>query len=246
MLESKQKSRKVKVIPFLVFLFVISLLAVFAWRVVYFSGLIRTGELNFTDYQFVSQASTTDALAAAVASTNGTADVLTSDDPSMGNEDALITIVEFADFGCPYSQEVSYTARSLALEFKDHVRYVYRDFPITDIHPEASAAAEAGECAQDQGMFWEFHDKVYQDQNNLTRDRFIQHARSLNMNVGLFTSCIDKRVHKAEVEEDYAQGLAAGVNATPTFFINGNRIVGSIPPQVFRRIIEETITQSLQ
>src|SRR4029079_17144765 len=97
-----------------------------------------------------------------------------------------VTIVEFADFGCPYSRASSFIMRSLARKYGDQIRYVYRDFPIEELHPGATLAAEAGDCAQEQNKFWEFHDKLYLNQTDLRQERLVQLAQEKNMNVEPF------------------------------------------------------------
>ncbi|MBI4435780.1 thioredoxin domain-containing protein, partial [Candidatus Uhrbacteria bacterium] len=133
---------------------VLVLLGVFVVRVVYYTNLIRSGELAPSSLSFTSAYSVSAALASQPIE-DGTFDLATVDDPSLGSRAAKVTIVEFADFGCPYSEGSSFVVRELAAQYPDDVRFIYRDFPLLDIHPIAQKAAEAGECAQDQGKFWE-------------------------------------------------------------------------------------------
>ena len=164
----------------------------------------------------------------------------TLDDPSLGAhpDDALLTIVEFADFGCPYSRETSYVVRALA-EYTTTVRYVYRDFPILDLHPTADLAAEAGECAQEQNRFFDYHDKVYQNQFDLSESALKRYAQELGLDTVLFNACVDSHRYRTEVEEDRQAGVAAGVRGTPTFFFNGVRVEGAIPQDILSRLIRQ-------
>jgi protein-disulfide isomerase len=164
-------------------------------------------------------------------------DLATDDDPSLGSPDATLTIVEFADFGCPYSREVSYAIRRLASVYENDLRYVYRDFPLEDLHPQALVAAEAGECADAQDRFWAFHDQLYQHQSDLSREALVAYAAGVGLDVDLFESCLDSGRYVAEVQADFAEGAAAGVYGTPTFFVNGVRIPGAIPEDVLEKII---------
>ena len=212
-------------------------IAFFVWRVFYFAKLIRTGEISTEDIQ-VAGALTSSVKLAAIPLPVGDVDVVTKDDPALGNPNAEITIVEFADFGCPYSRESSFTLRQIAQANPDRVRFIYRDFPLTEIHPIAQKAAEAGECAQDQGRFWEYHDKLYQNQFDLSHERLYDFAEQLGMNATQFRSCLDSDRYRDEVINDYQEGVEAGVRGTPTWFINGNRISGSIPQDLFQQLID--------
>ena len=223
----------------LIFFIVIG--GIFIWRTYYYYDRISSGDVSFADFDELrfTDRLTTNQLAQAVASNDEDAffDVITEDDPSIGNPEALLTIVEFADFGCPYSQDSSYTVRRLAEIYGDYVRYVYRDFPLTDIHPGADLAAEAGECAHDQDKFWEYHDKLYQNQNDLSTTSLIQYARQVGLDEEEFTSCLSSRKHQKEVANDLLDGQAAGVYGTPTFFFNGYAVPGSIPESIFEQLI---------
>ncbi len=221
-------------------LLVLVFILIFTWRVLHYASLLRSGELTVDDLAFVQELSISkEALQTPIP--DGDFDVATDDDPSLGSEDAEITIVEFADFGCPYSRKSSYIIRALARKYEDKVRFVYRDFPIDELHPEARLAAEAGNCAADQGKFWEYHDKLYQNQTDLSENKLMQFAKELDLDTNKFQSCLQSGRHAQEVEEDYQDGLDAGVRGTPTFFINGNRIPGSIPEDVLDAIIQRLL-----
>lgn len=166
-------------------------------------------------------------------------ELATLDDPNLGAnpDDALLTIVEFADFGCPFSREASYVIRVLA-DHTDLVRYVYRDFPIEELHPGATLAAQAGECAQEQGRFFDYHDKLYQNQHNLSEAGLTRYAQELGMDAEAFTSCLTSGRYADEVEEDRLAGVEAGVRGTPTFYFNGARIEGAVPRNIFLTLLE--------
>ncbi|KKW44388.1 MAG: DSBA oxidoreductase [Parcubacteria group bacterium GW2011_GWA2_56_7] len=169
---------------------------------------------------------------------NDVFDVVSDDDPSIGNAEAKLTIVEFADFGCPFSREASFAIRALALTYGDRIRYIYRDFPIPELHPDAQAAAEAGECADDQGKFWAYHDMLFQNQNDLSRPALRQYAASVGLNLAKFDQCMAGGRHRAEVLEDYQAGIDAQVFGTPTFFFNGQPVSGAIPLKDLQTLIE--------
>lgn len=221
---------------------VLVLLAAFVVRVLYFAGLIRSGEIDVGSLNF-TRSLTRSAVLASQPVKEGIFDVATTDDPSLGRVDAPVTIVEFADFGCPYSRESSFVVRELAAKYPESVRFIYRDFPLTDLHPIAQKAAEAAQCAQDQGMFWEYHDKLYQNQNDVSEDRLVEFATELNMNTFQFESCLSSGRYADEVIADYQVGVEAGVRGTPTFFINGNRIAGAIPKEIFDALIQSVVSR---
>lgn len=232
--------RKRSVIATIVTVVVLGALALFVWRILYYTKLLNSGTFDPSSLSFTSAYSYTTTLAT-LPLTTGTVDVTTTDDPSLGSSSAAVTIVEFADFGCPYSEESSHVVRELALAYPDDVRFIYRDFPLTDLHPIAQKAAEAGECAQDQGMFWEYHDKLYQNQNSLTEERLLEFAEELNLNPFQFQTCLDSGRYTQEVAEDLQAGIDAGVRGTPTFFINGNRIAGAIPKDILEAVIQGVV-----
>ena len=234
--------RRRGLIATIVTLAVLGLLGVFVVRVVHYVNLIRSGDIDYSSLSFNSMFSTSAVLASQPV-TDGIFDLATFDDPSLGSGSAAVTIVEFADFGCPYSRESSFIVRELANQYPEDVRFVYRDFPLSDIHPIGQKAAEAGECAQDQGKFWEYHDKLYQNQSGLTQESLIEFAAELNMNAYQFETCLDLGRYADEVIEDYQAGVEAGVRGTPTFFVNGNRIAGAIPKDILDAIIQSVLNR---
>ena len=167
--------------------------------------------------------------------------MVTDNDPSLGSPDAKVTIVEFADFGCPYSRKSSYVIRALARKYGDEVRFIYRDFPITELHPQAKQTAQAANCAGDQDKFWEYHDKVYLNQNDLSDEKLVEFAEEINLDMDEFQSCFEEGAFTEEIDEDYQDGFDAGVRGTPTFFINGNRVPGSIPEDILDTLIQRIL-----
>lgn len=162
-----------------------------------------------------------------------------ADDPFFGNPDAPLKIVEFADFECSWSQKESLVVRELQTRFPDKIYYVYRDFPLTTIHAHAFRAAEAANCAYDQEKFWAMHDKLYQNADNLTDLDLKTYALEIGLDITKFNKCFDNRKYKDEIEIDRADGLTAGVEGTPTFFINGKKVAGAIPMEVWEQIISK-------
>jgi protein-disulfide isomerase len=164
----------------------------------------------------------------------------TAGNPTLGDESAVVTIIEFGDFRCSYCKRFNDTTLDpLLQQYEGRIRWVYRDMPILG---QASVdAANAGECADDQGRFWDYHDLLFGDQASFTREGFIAKATQLGMDVAAFTACYDARTHEPEVQQDLMAGQNLGVGGTPTFFINGRPVVGAQRIDVFQRIIEEEL-----
>jgi protein-disulfide isomerase len=165
------------------------------------------------------------------------------DDPFLGNKDAPITIVSFEDYQCPFCKRAfDQTLPLIKQEYIDSgkVKFVFRDFPL-GFHPEAQPAAEASECANEQGKFWEYHDALFANQATLGRDLYLRLAEDFGLDVNQFTQCLDSRKYKEEVEKDFNYGSQVGVSGTPTFFINGIKLVGAQPYQAFQQIIEQEL-----
>ncbi len=236
MLSDFEVHKKRNWVATVVTLTIIILLSFFVWKVLSLARQIQNGEISPDSFDF-SDKSMSSLRLAAIPISDQPANVISDDDPSLGRKDAPVTIVEFADFQCPFSKEASFVMRELALKYPEKIYYIYRDFPLTDLHPLARKAAEASECASDQGKFWEYHDKLYQNQSDLSQERLYQFASELNLNTSLFRSCLDSGIYKDEVEKDYQDGLQAGVRGTPTFFINGVKIQGAIPKDIFEKLI---------
>jgi Na+/H+ antiporter NhaA len=143
-----------------------------------------------------------------------------------GPVDAPVTVVEYGDFECPYCGMAEPVVRELLRDFGD-VRYVWRNLPLNDVHPNAQLAAEAAETAADQGAFWEMHDLLFAHQDALRPDDLIDYAEQLGLDVERFTDDLREHAHTARVAEDVDSADLSGVSGTPTFFINGRRHHGA-------------------
>jgi Na+/H+ antiporter NhaA len=141
-----------------------------------------------------------------------------------GDPDAIVTVVEYADFECPFCGRAEPTIRELMSNAgADHLRYVFRHLPLADVHPNAQLAAEASEAAAAQGMFWEMHDRLYEHQDQLSPKDLVGHARALGLDVERFTEDLRQRRYRTRVERDVDGADESGVSGTPSFFINGRR-----------------------
>lgn len=164
---------------------------------------------------------------------------VSEDDAALGPADAPITIIEFADFQCPYCQRhAQETYPRLLEQYGDQIRFVYKDFPLSSIHPAAYSAAIAGTCALEQDKFWEYHDLLFSGRLELGRDNYLAYAAELGLDIDAFTTCFDEETYAQSVQEDYNFGTDLGVSSTPTFFVNGIAVVGAQPFSLFAEIID--------
>lgn len=159
------------------------------------------------------------------------------DDPSNGPSDAKVTIIAFEDFACPFSGKAWLVEKQMKEEFGDQVRFVYRDSPIPSIHPIATEAAQAGECADQQGHFWEMHDLLFTYQESLSSLKIDELAVKAGLNLTTFATCMNDPQTAQEVQNDMDDGVRAGVSGTPTYFFNGILVEGNIPAEAFRTAI---------
>jgi len=158
-----------------------------------------------------------------------------------GNPDAPVTIVEFSDYQCPFCKKSESTLNDLLTKYGSRVKLAYMDFPLREMHPQASKAAEAARCAGEQGKFWEYHDVLYKNQTKLNGAELLTYARTLNLDEKSFQSCLDSGKFKSKVEADLEQGQKVGVAGTPGFFINGVFLSGAQPQAEFEKIIDHQL-----
>jgi len=160
---------------------------------------------------------------------------------SLGPEDAPITIVEFSDYQCPFCKrwhEEVYEA--LLATYPGKIKFVYRNLPLTSIHPDAQSAAEAAMCAGEQNAYWQYHDKLFSSEI-LGNVAYTQYATELNLDMTSFEACITEQKYKDEIQADSDFAMNLGVRSTPTFFINGLAIVGAQPLDVFMQVIDKEL-----
>ena len=161
-------------------------------------------------------------------------------DPVRGPADAPVEIVEFSDFQCPFCLRAFETVMTLIDRYGSQIRFIYKDYPLPS-HENAFKAAEAGNCANEQGMFWEFHDKMFASQSALDVPALKGYAGELGLDEAAFASCLDSGRFAGEVQRDLSIGQSYGVSATPAFFINGRPVMGAAPEDVFDQIVREEI-----
>jgi protein-disulfide isomerase len=148
-------------------------------------------------------------------------------DHSEGPSGASMVLVEYGDYQCPYCGAAYPIVKKIQKHFGTKLRFVFRNFPITNAHPYAQWAAETAESAAAQGKFWEMHDYLYENQGQLGNEAFFAaYEKKLKLDVAKLGSDVAKRAYAPRVQEDFMSGVRSGVNGTPTFFVNGVRYDG--------------------
>ena len=166
--------------------------------------------------------------------------VAAADSPAQGPASAPIELIEFSDFQCPYCYRAHPTVKLVLNTYGDKIRFVYRNYPLPN-HPNAHPAAEAAQCANEQGKFWAFHDRLFDDQSKLADADLKASAAALGLDAGKFNACFESHKYKAKVDADMQAGNEAGVNGTPAFFINGRMLSGAQPFEEFKKVIDEEL-----
>jgi protein-disulfide isomerase len=144
-------------------------------------------------------------------------------DHVQGPANAPVTLVEYGDYECPFCGRAHPIVQAVQERLGRRMRFVFRHFPLTEIHPRALPAAEAAEAAGRQGRFWEMHDLLYENQPALDDPDLLRYAQHLGLDLPRFVSEVAEHVHEPRIREDFMSGVRSGVNGTPTFFINGIR-----------------------
>jgi len=161
--------------------------------------------------------------------------------PTLGPASAPITIVEFSDFECPYCGGLFPTLKEIETKYADKIRVVYRQYPLTSLHPHAQKAAEASLCADEQKRFWDFHDSLFGNQQDLTVDSLKRRAVELKLDAPAFNTCLDSGKHAETIKKDIVEGSRAGVSGTPAIFINGRLLSGNQPYTSIAQVIEDEL-----
>jgi len=170
-------------------------------------------------------------------------DIDVDDDPAIGPENAPITIVEFSDFACGYCRRFhEQTFEALLEEYPDQIRFVYRDLPVVGGYE----AAQAAECANEQGEFWKFHDLLFSGGLGLDESAYREYADAVGIDPDSLMDCVNSERYADEVEEDAQYAFNLGANGTPTFFINGIPLVGARPLSDFEAIIDKELENGSQ
>jgi protein-disulfide isomerase len=164
------------------------------------------------------------------------------DDPVFGPDDAPITIIEFSDYECPYCQRWHVQVWPRLLEaYPDQIRLVYRDFPLTNIHPNATPAAAAANCAFEQDKYWEYNERLFSGRFEFNKNSYQEIATEIGLEMDPFNECLESGRHNEEVMADFEFAANLGVSSTPTFFVNGIPVVGAQPFEVFSQLIDSEL-----
>ncbi len=161
-----------------------------------------------------------------------------------GTAAAPVTIVEFSDFQCPFCKRATETVKQVLDRYPGKVKWVFRDFPIERLHPDAPRAHEAARCAGAQGKFWEYHDVLFERSPRQARADLEQYAADLKLDAPVFARCLDSRAYQQAVSADMDEGTRLGVDGTPTFFVNGRRLVGAQSLAVFERVVDAELARA--
>ncbi|HYQ80717.1 MAG TPA: thioredoxin domain-containing protein, partial [Anaeromyxobacteraceae bacterium] len=165
------------------------------------------------------------------------------DDPVKGGKSAKVTLVVFSDFQCPFCARVEPTLKQLEDGYKGDLRIVWKNQPLP-MHPQAMPAALAAEAAREQGKFWPMHDLMFQNQQQLAPPVYEQWAKQLGLDLRKYKAAAESPAAKARVEEDMKLGSSVGANGTPTSFVNCRQLVGAVPVDAFKRLVDEEIKKA--
>jgi len=174
--------------------------------------------------------------------------LIRADSNKIATSSASVTLVEFSDFQCPACSAYYPLVQQVIKDFTGKMNFVYRNFPLTDAHPNAQIAAQAAEAAGVQGKYWEMHDILFTKQNDWSasstaRDIFVQYAQTLGLNPDQFKKDIDSDTVKNKVAEDIKDGNALGINGTPTFFLDGVKLDNPASLADFETAVKNAMSQ---
>lgn len=205
------------------FVITISVLAVIMFA--FFGASLRFGnQITYTDQPIVTEPS------------------ITFIDPVLGSPTAKATVVIYGDYGCDTCATLDATLVDLlADDYPNDLRIVWKDMPNTSQHPEALNAAVAARCAGDQGKFWEYNALLLANQSSLGAELYNTLAIQLALKASTFASCMDQQTPAPIIQQTYEEGLALGISATPTIFINGTRYTGAIDKGTLKAIIRQIV-----
>jgi len=161
--------------------------------------------------------------------------------PFRGGANASVTIIEFSDFHCPFCGKVQTALSQVMSRYGDKVKLVYRHMPIDQLHPQARRAAEAAACANEQGKFWEYHDRLYAAGTDASQEKLKSLAQAVSLDVAAFESCLNSGKHRQAIQKEVEDAARIGMNATPSFLINGRFFSGAQPLESFVRVIEDEL-----
>lgn len=180
-------------------------------------------------------------------SSNLTASAISTADYTKGDTNASVTLIEYSDFQCPACASYHPLVKKITEEYGDRIIFAYRHFPLPQ-HQNAKLAASAAEAAGKQGKFWEMHDVIFDGQSDWAQSKeaekiFSGYAQTLNLNMDKFIADLNSDEVKSKIEADYKSGIKAGVNSTPSFFLNGKKINNPRNYDEFKAVIEQALAK---
>lgn len=226
-----------RVFGYSIFLIIFFILGFFAWKTFGYYDAIRRGESNPFIDSYIGL-SLTNALANTKVTSEDLTRLAATTSPTFGSASSTVTVVEFLDFSCPFSEASYGPLRETLEKYKDRIRVVYRDFPIAEIHPRAFAAALAARCAHEQGKYLAYHDRLFANQEQQEEADLLRYARAVGLNEAQFQSCYQSQKYASVIQTDIQDGLRAGVQGTPTFFFNGIKVPGTLNTQLLDLLIQ--------
>jgi protein-disulfide isomerase len=170
-----------------------------------------------------------------------TAPQVTPDDHIRGPVDAPVTILEYGDYECPYCRGAFRDVHRLADQYPTLIRFVFRNFPIPQLHPHAEQAAEAAEAAAAQGKFWQMYELLLQPYSHLDIDSLVTYAEVIGLDIARFRRELTDHAYADRIERDVQEGVENGVNATPKFYVNGERVDGKVPLENLADLVQRAV-----
>jgi protein-disulfide isomerase len=164
-------------------------------------------------------------------------------DHAAGSANAKVTLVEYGDYECPHCGRAYPVVKKIQETMGDKLQFVFRNFPLTQAHPNALHAAEAAEIAARQGKYWEMHDILFENQDALDDDSLTTYAEQIGLDVEKFMEDLQNDTFEEKVREDFMGGVESGVNGTPTFFINGARYNDAVDYETLLGVLENSKSQ---
>lgn len=170
-----------------------------------------------------------------------TSPAVTADDHVLGPADAPVTVLEYGDYECPYCRGAFRDVHRMLDEYPGKIRFVFRNFPIQQVHPHAEQAAEAAEAAAAQGQFWPMYELLLQPYARLDTDALVDYAQRIGLDIPRFRADITDQRYARKIHDDVQEGLRNGVNQTPKFYLNGGRVDGKVPLEHLEELVRTAV-----
>lgn len=220
-------------------------IAYFLFYIIKYYPKIKSGELTSYNQVRFSRALTNQSASGTLSAVDLALLVPTSTVPELGSKEGVLTIVEFVDYQCPYSQEMMVPIRNAMNTYGDRVHFVIRDFPVGEIHADARNASLASNCVLEQGQsaYWRYQPLLFGDQSHLSMEDLKFKAGQVMINTARFEECMTARRYDLKIDQDIEYAKKIGVEGTPTFFINGIKVAGSMDEGNFDLLIKSALSQ---